>query len=187
MKTLLLPFLVTFNVLSTNPSHACYELSGEPQVSWVAFKTPQKIGVGGSYKSLKRVGKNKGDNLEDLLVGQRVTLSSKDIFTKNPARDKNIREAFFEELSKSEIQARIAKVTKKIIELEVIMNGEKVTIPMTYQMKDNNFKAEGHLDILDFGALKALKAINKRCYALHEGKTWSHVEVSLKQQLKKCQ
>ena len=184
MKNLIKTTIILF-VFSVS-SFACWQLDGEPQVSWVAFETPAKAGVKGSYSSVTRKGPSQGKDLSALLTGQSATLLAKDINTKNPARDTNIRESFFEELSKPDLMARIAKVTKKAIDLEVIMNGKKNTIPMTYEMKANKLMAKGHLDILDFQASKALKAINKRCFALHEGKTWSHVEIELVQTLKKC-
>lgn len=174
-------------MLVTLPMHACWEVIDGPKVSWVAFKTPAKVGVKGSFKNVKRAGKQKGENLKDLLTGQTVTLSFEDLFTKNPARDKNIKEAFFGNLTNQSIKARVAQVSDKFITLEILMNAKKISAPLKYSFKGNTLHAFGHIDILDFQASKALSALNKRCYALHEGKTWSHVEIGLSQDLKKCQ
>ena len=35
--------------LSLGAAHADCSLKGEPKVSWVAFKTMKKVGVGGSF------------------------------------------------------------------------------------------------------------------------------------------
>ena len=50
-------------------------------------------------------------------------------------------------------------------------------VAMEYKKEGDVLKARGHIDVLDFGASKALAAINKACYEKHRGKTWSHVEI----------
>lgn len=51
-------------------------------------------------------------------------------------------------------------------------------------MKESVLSGLGHIDVLDFSLSSALKSINEACYTMHEGKTWSHVEILLTQKLK---
>ena len=60
---------------------------------------------------------------------------------------------------------------------EVTMNGMHQTVPMTFHYEKGVLQAEGVIDLFDFSANKALSAINKACYDLHEGKTWNDVVI----------
>jgi len=57
------------------------------------------------------------------------------------------------------------------------MNGVTKTVPLKYSFSNGIFDANGVIDILDFSASKALSSINKACFALHKGKTWSDVSI----------
>lgn len=183
----LINLLIAFNlILPTLADDSCLELEGLPIVSWVAFKTPQKIGVKGQFNSVEKTGKNKASSLEDLLLNQSVVLKPEDISTNNPARDKKIKDYFFGKMEASKVLATIKNVSKKAISIELILNGRKKLVPLAYELKNQTLKANGHIDVLDFSLLDALSAINKACFALHEGKTWSHVEINLEQKFKSC-
>lgn len=81
---------------------------------------------------------------------------------------------------------KVAKLKKNTIELDLLINKTKKTIPLKYTLKDKELKAEGTIDVFDFLLHDNLKAINKACYALHEGKTWNDVNIALKTNLKPC-
>lgn len=165
-------------------------LKGKPEVSWVAFKTMKKVGVGGKFDTLDTEGPSKGKNLKDLLKGQKITIDTYSVNTNNPGRDMKIEKFFFgvlpEKSGKREITGQITKVDKSAITVDLFMNGKKQTVPMPYTLKNNTLEAKGHIDVLDFALGDGLAGINKACYALHEGKTWSHVEIALKQKLENC-
>ncbi len=186
MKNLILSlFLFSFSSIAAD----CM-LEGKPEVSWVAFKTMKKVGVGGKFDTLETKGPNKGKSLFSLLKDQRITIDAYSVNTNNPGRDMKIEKFFFgvlpEVSGKREITGQITKVDKKIITIDLFMNGKKQTVPMTYTLKNNVLEAKGHIDVLDFALGKGLAGINKACYALHEGKTWSHVEIAFKQNVKNC-
>ncbi len=48
---------------------------------------------------------------------------------------------------------------------------------MTYIYTKGHFQATGTIDLFDFAASDALASINKSCYDLHSGKTWSDVTI----------
>ena len=58
------------------------------------------------------------------------------------------------------------------------MNEKTLTIPMKYFYSEGKFDASGTIDLADFAASDALASINKSCFDLHKGKTWSDVSIS---------
>ena len=132
-------------------------------------------------------GAQKASSLNELLKGQSFVIDASSVDTKDEGRNENIVESFFSLLkSKNTIKGRINKLSKKHVFLELILNGQKRLIPLKFSFEDSVFNGSGHIDLLDFGASKALKSINKACYALHEGKTWSHVEINVTHKLPGC-
>jgi hypothetical protein len=97
-------------------------------------------------------------------------------------------------MSKKNIEAKIIdiKADKRVknaprtglVTIEVTMNSQTKKVPMKYTYSKGEFKASGVIDILDFNAKKALTQINKACYDLHQGKTWSDVKIGFKTQIK---
>lgn len=171
--------------LYSSNSIAC-SLVGEPTITWTAFKTPKKVGVPGTFTSVTRKGENKADTLSSLLESQMVTIDSTEISTKNSARDKKIVKFFFGALAEKKFTANFKKASKKSVTMELNFNKIKKDIPLEVGVKGNELTLSGHLDILDFELMDGLAAINKACYALHEGKTWSHVLLTVKQKVKGC-
>ncbi len=52
-------------------------------------------------------------------------------------------------------------------------------ILLSYQFENNILLLKGKMDVLDFALNKQLEAINKACFDLHKGKTWSEVALSI--------
>jgi polyisoprenoid-binding protein YceI len=187
MKTLKKLSLLTFVMtLSLGAAHADCSLNGEPKVSWVAFKTMKKVGVGGSFDKATSEGNKSAKDIKALLANQKISIDTGSVNTKNPARDKKIVKHFFgalKESTKGLITGQIKKVSKDTLTIDIFMNGKKQTVPMKYSFDKGMVKADGHIDVLDFALSDGLAQINKACYALHEGKTWSHVEISFEQKV----
>ncbi len=158
-------------------------------VTWKAYKTFAKIGVGGEFTSVKYTpAAVEGRNFKELFVGSTVKIDKSKISTGNPARDETIVKMFFDKLEGETIEAKIVDIKslskhkkgeakKGIVTVEISMNGKKLPIPMNYTYKDGEFRAEGTIDLFDFGAQKALGSINRSCYDLHKGKTWNDVTI----------
>ena len=68
---------------------------------------------------------------------------------------------------------------KKVLKVRFNMNKYTRDVPLKVTKTDSSFSAEGVIDVFDFGLNKSLAGINKACEELHEGKTWSDVEVKL--------
>ena len=156
-------------------------------IKWTAFKTPKKVGVNGKLPHYTLEGKKKGSSVADLLKGQKIEIALDKVESGDKGRDIKIVKFFFNDLAgDSKMMVTVKDVSKDIITMELMLNGKKKEIPLTYKMDGMKLVATGHMDILDFGMSKQLSAINKACYALHEGKTWSDVSLTLETTLTSC-
>lgn len=149
------------------------------KLSWTAFKTPLKLGVGGKFNKLG-VKDQTASSLRDLVEGIKFDIDSSSTDTGNSDRDKKIIKYFFQNMDgSSNITGETLTLKKKVLTVRIKMNKFERDIPLNFTSKNNSFKAKGVIDVFDFGLNKSLAGINKACEALHEGKTWSDVEVTL--------
>ena len=139
-------------------------------LQWTAFKTPLKLGVKGTFD---KIDFTKGD---ECLKGAKVSIDKSSVDTKNPGRDKTLRLFFFDRLE-GDIKAKIVAVKEKTLDVAITLNGVTKTVPFFYTKKDGLIHAKGVIDLLDFGASKALASIAKACFDKHQGKTWNDVEL----------
>ena len=163
--------------------------SDDMNVSWKAYKTLGKIGVGGKFTSVTYTPHAlEGKNFKELLVGSKVNIDLSKIDTGNPGRDETLVKSFFSVLKGKAITAEIVDIKKTDkhekgkprtgnLDVKITMNEKTLTIPMKYIYTDGKFNANGTIDLLDFAAGNALSSINKSCYDLHKGKTWSDVSI----------
>ena len=160
-----------------------YEATGI-DVEFKAFKTPLKIGVKGGFDKIALHSKEAG-TLQDMLLGTSVVIDTASVNSKNPGRDKKLVHSFFNVQGVAKIEAKIVKVDSKVLTVAITMNGKTLDIPMKYEDEDKEIEAEGVIDLADFGMLPSLKAINKACYEMHQGKTWQDVELEFELKYKK--
>ena len=163
--------------------------SPDMNITWKAYKTLGKIGVGGQFTAVNYVpNKLEGKNFKELLVGSKVSIDISQITTGNPTRDITLAKYFFNTLKGKTIEAKIVSIQKTdkhekgkprtgTVSVEMTMNKKTLTIPLAYHYSKEHFKATGVIDIFDFDAKQALESINKSCYDLHKGKTWSDVSI----------
>ncbi len=158
-------------------------------VTWKAYKTLAKIGVGGKFTSVEYTPASlEGKNFKELFIGSKVKIDKFKISTGNEGRDETLVKMFFDKLKGDYIEAKIVdikattkhekgKPRKGVVKVEISMNGKRVVVPMNYIYDRGDFRAKGTIDLFDFSAFKALASINKACFNLHEGKTWNDVEI----------
>lgn len=156
-----------------------YETKKDVAVTWTAFKTPLKVGVGGTFKSVAYKGNASGKTLPLLLEGASVQIQTNNVDSNNPGRDAKLVQFFFNQMDGQTLDAKILKLdeTAKVVTVEIIMNGKGLEIPMAYTYEKGLFDAKGVIDLGDFNALSALTSINRACYDLHSGKTWQDVNI----------
>lgn len=173
-------------LLSANVfSNYCHSFK-QTKVSWVAFKTPAKAGVKGSLPAFSIKAKS-NTGIKDILKSASINIDTTKVATGNKGRDGKIAKFFFSTMSGGKkIDAKVKKLTNKVMTLTITMNGVTKDVPMSYELKGKKFKAKGFIDVLDFGLSDELAAINKACKALHEGKTWADVEIHLESEFIDC-
>lgn len=195
MKNVIISALMVFFAISSvnaSQKSGC-ELAqvGAVEVSWIGYKTDKKVGVGGVFNSVVYTPAAKsGENFRSILVGSSVVIDTSSVYSKNEGRDEKLAKFFFGMMSDKNINAKIVdiKADKRVkdaprtgvVSVEIEMNNVKKTVPMTYSFSDDVFEAKGVIDILDFSAGDALSSINKACFDLHEGKTWSEAGIAFK-------
>lgn len=198
MKKSLVAVLMALSLLSnanaSEKTGCVLAQSGDVEVSWIGYKTPKKVGVGGVFDKVAYTPATKeGENFRTILVGSSVIIDSSSVNSKHADRDAKLAKFFFGMMKDKNINAKIVdiKADKKVkdaprtgvVDVEIEMNGVKKVVPMTYSFADEIFEAKGNIDILDFQANSALKGINEACFDLHEGKTWSEAGIGFKMKI----
>lgn len=94
-------------------------------------------------------------------------------------RDANIVNGLFKNfVNPGKIQVKVSSIDDSQIDLDVTMNGETRTIPMTYSVAGGVLSAEGRLELMDFNTSEALKKLEALCtLAWHQGKTWTDADI----------
>ena len=182
----LLTFLALLPLLcSPSPAAQCLD-HDSLKLSWQAFKTPKKIAVKGAFQdfTLKKVARDPSMSLKDQISLINLTINPLKLKTGNEARDANIKKYFFSDMKP--ITLKVRKVTKKWIETDIQLGGKKKRVPFSYFAQKNEIEAHADIDLLDFKLSALLQKINKACFSMHEGKTWSHVKLSVKASLSDC-
>ncbi len=175
--------------------HCTLAQEGAMTIQWKAYKTPEKIGVGGifdkvSYKAVQK----EGQNFRQILVGSSIDIDTKSVNSKNKGRDAKLVKFFFQNMTSENITAKIIDIqatskvtgkpkTGKLI-TQITMNGITKKVPLHYIFDQGTLKANGTIDLFDFSANKALQAINKACFAKHQGKTWNDVSIGFSTHIK---
>lgn len=182
--------LLTVLALTSNSS-ACVTLANQATdvvLTWTAYKTPAKAGVNGTFKKIKISQPKTAKSIGAMMSQTSFEIDTKSVSTKNPARDKKIADNFFNFSNKSKIVGKFISMKNKVLMTEITMNGVTKTIPMalTLNEKQKTFVAMGHIDVFDFILNDQLAAINKACFKLHSGKTWSDVALKLEAQFSSC-
>jgi len=183
-----LALLLLTGVIGYAKGGCLLEQSGQMDVIWQAYKTPEKIGVKGTFHSVTYTpARKKGENFKKLFVGATVHIDTASLDTGNSIRDQKVFRFFFKQLGTPFIEGKIismkadphTKGTPRTgtMEIELYLNGKRHTVTLAYHYADNAFKAQGNIDLLDFAAGKALATINKACFDLHKGKTWRDVSI----------
>lgn len=167
-----------------------YEQNKKVEVAFKAYKTPLKIGVGGKFDDVKYLNTtHSAKDLEALLVGSKVTINTASVNSANETRDKKLVNFFFNTMNQKEIDAKITSLTidkndgasktlTGVVNVDIKMNNISHEAELKFVYENSVFKADGFIDLADYNALSSLASINKACYELHQGKTWSDVAIS---------
>jgi polyisoprenoid-binding protein YceI len=187
MKILIISLLL-LNIAYAN-KNCTYSLDKtNTKISWKAFKTPKKVGVGGSFTQFE-ISSFPAKNVENLLQSASFVIDPASTVTGDKGRDMKIVKFFFGSLAADGfIKGLVKKVEVNKLTVTLYMNGVAKDEVLTLKNSNNeSFIATGNIDVLNYSMQGQLAAINKACYALHEGKTWSDVEIQIEAKtIKKC-
>lgn len=159
------------------------------KISWVAFKTPKKVGVNASFnKIFIKTKKSKAKSINDLINGARFTVDSTSVNSANPDRDAKLINNFFTTNNKPlQISGKVLSIKDNVLELELQLNQTKKVLKMITKLEGQIFQAQATIDVLDFALGDNLRAINEACKELHENKTWPDVEIKIESEFEqKC-
>ncbi len=156
------------------------------KVSFTAYKTTEKLPVGGKFMKIDIKDSKSGATALDALNGTTFSIPVSSLFTNDDTgtRDPKLLEFFFGAMKNTEM---ISGVFKKDADskcsIDVTLNGETANIPLDYTLNsEKSITFNGTMNLEDWNALGAVASINKACNELHTGKdgiskTWSDVAV----------
>lgn len=186
---ILLSSLIVFSSFTQAATCKFYYNNETSKVNWIAFKTPKKIGVNVAFDKITIHPKKKhAQKIEDLVIGSTFIIDTTSVNSKNPERDEKLKNFFFTSKGKPvSIEGKVLSLKDNILEVELKINEAKKIITMKSAISDKFFSATGSIDVLDFALSENLGLINDACKDLHEGKTWSDVEIKIESQFdQKC-
>jgi len=188
MKRLISIALITITCGAYAKSQICsYEYVQEGSgVSWTAFKTPKKVGVGGKFTEFSITAKS-AKSVADMLNGATFEINSQSVDTGDKARDVKIMQFFFKKMLKgTKITGKVLKSAEGKVDVEITMNGSTMVVPMVSSFDQTAKKVvlSGGIDVLKFGMKSNLDSITKACFEKHEGVTWPDVNIELSANVK---
>ncbi len=151
-------------------------------INWTAFKTTDKVPVKGKFTEIT-LNQKKANTPIEALNAVKFSIPVASIFTKDTIRDGKLRKFFFGKMVETKnIIGSFSLKENNIGELMLTMNGMTKSVPVTYEIKNQLATIEGTLDLDNWQAQTALKALNSACKDLHSGKdgipkTWSEVKI----------
>lgn len=166
-------------------------------VKWTAFKTSEKIGVGGQFDEVMVTAGSKSTKITDVLQTIKFSIKTASTNTNDQTRDVKIVNSFFGTMVTSDLivgQIKSAEGDNEegtCIAL-ITLNNVESEVSLAYVVNDNIVTLTGEMDINNWNGDAALSALNAVCSDLHKGAdgesiTWPNVELKIEANLtKKC-
>lgn len=162
------------------------------KVTWTAYKTTEKVGVGGQFTSITVSNVIASENPLDVVKEAKFTIPVLETITGNEQRDNRIVKFFFGMLTETE---NITGQVKSLNEdgtgsIAIVFNGIEQVLPITYTLDGLKIEVKGTMDLALWNAEKGIDALNKECKDLHAGadgvtKLWPTVDIVISTVLKK--
>jgi hypothetical protein len=160
-------------------------ISDSTKVKFTAYKTTDKLPVGGTFKTINIKNAIPADTALEALNGVAFGIPVSSLFTNDATgtRDSKIKEFFFGVMRNTELISGTFKVDSDQCSLEIDMNGETSSIPLeTIMNSETNYTFTGIMDLKKWNASDAIASLNNVCEVLHTGKdgvskTWDEVAI----------
>jgi len=153
-------------------------------VTWKAYKTTEKLPVGGEFATLNFKEKE-GATPEEALNSLEFSIPISSLFTKDETRDQKLKTSFFGAMLDTEILKGTIKYIDNAYLASITMNGVTADLPLEVSITDERrVNMKGTMQLKDWDALGALESLNKVCFDLHKGadgvsKTWEDVAIEV--------
>jgi hypothetical protein len=154
-------------------------------IMFTAYKTTEKIGVGGWFKQIDVVSGGEGDSVKEAIHNTEFSIPVSSLMTKDTSRDYKIQKFFFGVMENTEMLSGKLMITDDATGLaQIKMNGITQDVPFSYTVEGKTFKMNATIDVGNWKATAALASLNKVCELLHTGgdgvsKTWSEVALNI--------
>lgn len=155
-------------------------------VRFTAYKTTEKVPVGGTFQEVE-LTYTAGETPLETLDGLEFSIPVSSLFTNDATntRDPKIIEFFFEKMAETQsITGTFSFDADNSCTVQLSMNGVSAELPMEYEITDDNHvNFSGTMDLKQWDALEALASLNEACKVLHTGadgvsKTWEDVAIT---------
>ena len=158
-------------------------ISDSTKVNWTAYKTTDKVAVGGSFKQIELKNTQNGTTPESVLEGASFSIPVSSLFTNNEDRDSKLKTIFFAALKNTEMIGGAFNFREGKCFLTLTLNDVTKQMEVPYTFENKKFAISSTINLDDFGGQAAIEAINKACFELHKGadgvsKTWSEVAIN---------
>ena len=162
-----------------------YQIDSETvSLKWVAYKTTEKVGVGGEFGKINIKQYQLAESKEGALDGVSFSVPVSSLFTGNKDRDWKLVNLFFGVMDNTEfIKGTFHQGENGEGKLELEMNGTSSELPYNYSLKNDSIFITATMDVLNWNGQEAMDSLNVACYDLHKGKdgvskTWSEVDIN---------
>ena len=172
-----------------------YDEESSATVKWTAFKTSDKVAVGGTFNTVLVKAGEKSTKLTEVLQKVTFTIPTESTNTASVDRDAKIVESFFGSMSNTDLILGHVKSVEGDNEsgnctFYLMLNEIEKEVVLAYTVTDNVVKLTGGIDINNWNAENAVKELNKVCEDLHKGAdgvsvTWPDVELEIEATLSK--
>lgn len=154
--------------------------------TWTAYKFTDKVGVPGTFDTIRITGTKPASNLADVFRNAAFEIRTNSLNTGIADRDMKIKTHFFGNLKGNETMTGTVKsidgTGKGVFTLN--LNEVQGDVPFQLSMLGDRVKLTAKIDVVDYLAMDAINALNKICEDLHKGtdgvsKLWSEVKLEL--------
>ena len=154
-------------------------------IGFGGFKTTGKVEVKGHFKKFTVDSTTVADTPEEIFANATISIPTDYLETNDIGRNRRLREEYFGKMvSTQNITGKIVSFNRDSnqVKIELTINAVSNEVDFDYAVVEDTLSINGTIDVLDFGASAALKAINKACEVLHKGadgisKTWSEANI----------
>ncbi len=159
------------------------------EFSWTAYKTTDKVAVGGTFNEIEIKGDEASDDPVALIESMSFSMKTESVETNNIERNGKIASLFFGVINTPSIDGKVKELNddgKAIIEVK--MNDVSADVEGDYTLVDGKFTFDATIDVSMWNAMAGIESLNEACYDLHTGedgvsKLWSEVTLSFSTQL----